>query len=389
MASVDTSERSASRVTEESRSVAFVGPLPPPLHGFTKICAQMLTLLEARSKVEVFDRAPRGDRAARRVAVQLLLPFRYIARCIKYRDISLYLALSGGFGQLYDWLYVLISRLFGVSVFIHHHSFAYLNAPTLLNRMFFALARKQKHIVLSRGMRAALASTYGLNPDRVKIISNAAFYDSIKLNPKAGIDSSLPLCLGFLSNITFEKGITEFFGVLAALRKRGIDYRAVIAGPVRSDVSATFTQLLAESADTVHIGPVYDETKDAFYRQLDIFLFPSKYVNEAEPLVIHEALRSGVPVLACDRGAIAEILGNGAGFAFTQDNFVENAVTQIVQMSRNRKQLENAQRLSFEQSQRLGSMARMELGLLLDEISGPRAPAKISASKDACDSGFS
>ena len=40
--------------------VAFVGPLPPPVHGFSNICANMLRLLRGRVPVEVFDRAARS-----------------------------------------------------------------------------------------------------------------------------------------------------------------------------------------------------------------------------------------------------------------------------------------------------------------------------------------
>ena len=40
------------------RSVAFVGPLPPPLHGLSAACAAMLALLQNRGTVAVFDRSP-------------------------------------------------------------------------------------------------------------------------------------------------------------------------------------------------------------------------------------------------------------------------------------------------------------------------------------------
>ena len=73
---------------------------------------------------------------------QLLQPFRYIAWCLKGRDCSLYLALSGGHGQLFDWPYVMIAKILGSRIFIHHHSFAYLNSPNIINRMFFRARSK-------------------------------------------------------------------------------------------------------------------------------------------------------------------------------------------------------------------------------------------------------
>ena len=73
------------------------------------------------------------------------------------RDVILYLALSGGRGQFIDLIYVLISRrLFRRPIFVHHHSFVYINSPSWLNRCFFALVRNATHIALSPNMGQAL-----------------------------------------------------------------------------------------------------------------------------------------------------------------------------------------------------------------------------------------
>lgn len=356
-----------------TRRVAFVGPLPPPVHGFSNICAHVLELLTAGSAVEVFDRAPRANNAVLGRIAQLFQPFRYIAWCLEGGGASLYLALSGGKGQFFDWPYVIVAKVFRSRIFIHHHSFAYLNSPTFFNKVFFALVRRETHIALSQGMRLALSRTYGLDLDVVKIVSNAAFYASMKADRKLEADSSAPICVGFLSNVTFEKGFVEFFEVLSQLKKRGVAYKALIAGPVSQDASGRFFQLIASSSDTVYLGPIYGDAKDRFYDQLDIFLFPTQYANEAEPLVIHEALRSSVQVIACDRGAIAEMLGNGAGLVFTKEDFVRGATVHIERLDHDRAQLKAAQRLSQEQFQRIRRDAQTAMASVLDEISGPAA----------------
>ena len=353
-----------------TRRVAFVGPLPPPVHGFSNVCAHVLELLTARSTVRIFDRAPRDDNAVLKRARQLLQPFLYMAWCLKGRDLSLYLALSGGHGQIFDWPYVMIAKVIGSRIFIHHHSFAYLNSPNIVNKALFALVRNATHIVLSEGMGVALSNTYKLDSNLVRVVSNAAFY--APMNPGATVQANArsPICLGFLSNITFDKGFVAFFEVLSELKKRGVAYRAMVAGPVSPDASGRFSQLLSSASDTVYLGPIYGGTKDRFYDQLDLFLFPSQYLNEAEPLVIHEALRSGVQVIACDRGAIAEMLSNGAGLVFTRDDYVRSAASHIERLSRNHAELRIAQGLSQEQFQRMRSVARSAISELLNEMTG-------------------
>jgi glycosyltransferase involved in cell wall biosynthesis len=350
------------------RSIAFVGPLPPPLNGFSNVCAMMLAMLRLNGEVHVFDRAPK-HKQPRQLITQLLLPLQYAVLCLRRRDVVLYLALSGAFGQIYDWLYVLISKVLRRPIYIHHHSFAYIHQPTRLNHWFFAWVRNANHVVLSRSMGEALVALYGLDPACVKAVSNAAFYTSAEASRPVPA-ARAPLQLGYLSNITFEKGIVEFFSILDRLRELQIEYRAHIAGPVAEAARETFEKLLSSASQVEYVGPVFGEAKDAFYRQLDVFLFPTKYANEAEPLVVYEAMRQGVYVIACDRGAISEMLRNGAGVAYARDQIIESAAAQIATFDRDRELLRSAQKMSALQAQRIRTSGRTELDTLLNRMQG-------------------
>jgi glycosyltransferase involved in cell wall biosynthesis len=356
--------------------VCFVGPLPPPLHGFSSVCAMMLNVLKARMPVEVFDRAPDLDARASGVLRQLIRPLKFLATCIGKRDTTLYLALSGGRGQYIDLLYVLTAKLLRRAIFIHHHSYVYINSPRRLNRCFFALVRNENHIVLSAKMGVSLTRTYHLDPARVRVVSNAAFYASEDAHQLHGNDAA-PLQLGFLSNITFEKGFVEFFDVLAALEQRGIAYQAHIAGPVAADARQTLDRLLKSTPNVEYAGPVYGEDKERFYRQLDVFLFPTRYANEAEPLVIYEAMRRGVHVIACDRGSIAEMLRDGAGLVFPRDSVVEAAARHLEDFSKDRSALLSAKWRSMQQAQRILSAGKSSLENLVSSMQGTSQPLSI------------
>ena len=179
-----------------------------------------------------------------------------------------------------------------------------------------------------------------------------------------------PINIGFLSNITFDKGFVDFFGVLQRLRQLGVEYRAHIAGPLAPGARATFQQLLNDASDVRYVGPVHGSDKDRFYRQLDIFLFPTNYANEAEPLVVYEAMRQGVFVIACNRGAISEMLVNGAGLAFARDDIVESAAMRIAEFSRDRHALAHAGNLSLRQAEHIRISGQQELEQLLVRMRG-------------------
>ena len=44
------------------------------------------------------------------------------------------MSVSGGVGQVYELAFLLLARLRGMRVFLHHHSFAYLDRPGMLTR---------------------------------------------------------------------------------------------------------------------------------------------------------------------------------------------------------------------------------------------------------------
>jgi glycosyltransferase involved in cell wall biosynthesis len=329
----------------------------------------MLELLKTRMPVHVFDRAP-GHAGPLRFARQLAGPFRYLAGCFRRRNQVLYLALSGGRGQFFDLAYVLAGKLFRQHVVIHHHSFAYINSPSWLSRSLLALVRRDTHVVLSRNMGASLIRIYGLKADGVKVVSNAAFYGSTDDDTVAATGEAAPINVGFLSNITFEKGFVEFFGILRQLKQLGVEYRAHIAGPLAPGARPTFDKLLGEASNVQYVGPVYGADKERFYQRLDIFLFPTNYANEAEPLVIYEAMRHGVYVIACDRGAISEMLLNGAGLALARNGMVASAATHIANFSRDRRALADTRERSRLQAQRIRSSGRLELESLLVRMQG-------------------
>ncbi len=357
------------------RRVAFVGPLPPPVNGFSSVCAMMLERLRTKIPVDVFNRAPKLHARLWGIFLQFLHPARYFGVSLRRDGVILYLALSGGRGQFIDLIYVLIGKLFRQPIFVHHHSFIYINSPSWFNRCFFALTRDATHIALSPKMGRALVRVYGLKSSAIIVLSNAAFYEADE-EAYAAANDGAPLQLGFLSNISFEKGIVEFFGILERLTRAGVPYQAHIAGPLAPDARQTFDELLGAAGDVEYVGPVYGGQKERFYRQLDVFVFPTNYANEAEPLVIYEAMRQGVHVIACDRGAIAEMLSNGAGLAFAREQMVESAAAHIAKLNDDRQALAAAKRNSMQQARRVRYAGQVALEDLLACMQGMPEPAR-------------
>jgi glycosyltransferase involved in cell wall biosynthesis len=218
-------------------------------------------------------------------------------------------------------------------------------------------------------MGQRLALRYRLHARSLMVLSNAAFLAEPPEAPAhPGASGAAPVRIGFLSNITFEKGFVEFFDVLARLISLQVSYHAYLAGPVAAEAKEVFERMLTSAPNAEHLGPVYGDAKNRFYGQIDVLLFPTKYANEADPLVIHEALCSGVYVIACSRGAIPDVLCNGAGLAFPMEQFVDQATECIRVMSLDREKLLQGQHLALEHARRLRKTGSLALENVLESI---------------------
>lgn len=301
--------------------IFFVGPLPPPVHGFSEINQRMLLALRSQHQVVAFDVTPRSNPMS-------FVPvwWRFFLCVLSRKPKALYLALSGGRRQWIDLAFVLFARLGGVPIFVHHHSFSYLNKWRLSAAVLFQALRGATHIVLCGCMCERLAKQYGIGPANLRVLSNVAFLENIDA-PEHVNSKPAPLRVGFLSNITAEKGVFEFFAVLRESSTAGLELQGVIAGPVDPSVKESFCANLEVGANVKHIGAVYGADKRAFFAGVDVLFFPTRYSNEAEPVTILEALGHGVPVVAFARGCIEGMIPVAAGAVFPySEAFVKQTI---------------------------------------------------------------
>lgn len=295
-------------------TVFFVGPLPPPVHGFSVINEAFLKSLASACKVVSFDRAVGGvgpagafNRIRRLIKAQWLLASFFFRLCVE-RPTSVYLGMSGGHGQVLDLLFLALAKIFGCRIYVHHHNFNYLDNPTYISNWTMLFLISSNHIVLCHKMASLLSEKYMISTDRLHVLSNIAFVAPVQ--PFSLSDESSEhgvFRVGFLSNITEEKGVFDFIETVSELTSRGLHVLGTIAGPVDDAVSDRFFSAINGRSDISYVGPVYGGEKIKFFNRVDCLLFPTKYKNEAEPVTIIEAFRAGLPVVATERGCIREM----------------------------------------------------------------------------------
>lgn len=282
---------------------------------------------------------------------------------------TIYRPINGGGSQVYDLFYILISRVFTKKLFIHHHSFNYLNRTSKLFSLLNKIAGKNStHIVLGKRMADLLVERYGIQRDKIIILSNLAFFETITMEAKT-VNSKLRI--GHLANLCSEKGVNIFVDVCKKLNEMGVEFSAQVAGPFVDEATKKYiTKSLQVIPQLEYLGPLYADKKLAFYEGLDCFIFPSKYNNEAEPLVLYEAGMFGAYIMGTQRGSMKDVIESLEGYSIDEKNDVAQSIAEKIksQIDSEGFSLNNRKdRIELFRQKRL--TAKPSLLLLLEEMS--------------------
>ena len=296
--------------------VTMVGAFPPPVHGMAATNAAVRDqFVAAGATTRVIDVSANTLASSLASRLERLPKIGSAALGLLFgghrSGDPLYMSMSGGLGQLYEILFILCARLRGLRLYLHHHSFAYLDTPNLVSWfLVLAAGRSAVHITLSRHMAERLQQLYRVR--RASPVSNTVFLpgpQSVDFPDRIRLGT-----VGFMSNLSLEKGLFEFFNLAADMQRSGMPVKASLAGPFQDARTEEQARARLTDIDNVeYVGQKYGEEKDVFYSDIDVFIFPTLYRNEAEPLVIHEAMSRGIPVIAYGRGCIPEMIGSDSG----------------------------------------------------------------------------
>lgn len=323
------------------RKVLVVGLFPPPINGQRIVTQRMFEQISGATTAMRYDlnRFPRLRSLSKLLSTVMAAAAMVAARRKGFA--ALYLAPHSGGGLLLSCFLALSSRLLGYELYVHYHSYRHITHHSRLMAAFLGLCGERAvHIVLAPPMEWGLRHLYP-SVHRVAVVSNSVF---VVPRPVPRAFDRPRLRIGHLSNLSREKGIGIVLECLRRLLVEGTDVELVLGGPATdratraliSDAAAEFGGRLS------YLGALESGDVQRFYDKIDVFLFPTLYEHEAEPLVIIDAMSAGVPVLATNRGCIAYLLRASDGCTFDAFEFVDHAVERIATWARSPTALSEA-----------------------------------------------
>lgn len=180
------------------------------------------------------------------------------------------------------------------------------------------------------------------------LIQNGADGNKIEVT-RCGVDASQfstrqdhvvsePVKVGLVGRLVEKKGVDILLKALAVLRQQGRNIRVLIAGsgPLSSDLKKQAFDLGLDEQAVVFLGSIPHKEVANFIENLDIFVLPCKQDSQGDmdgiPVVLMEAMLSGVPVISTRLSGIPELVINGETGLLVEPSDSDGLVSAINQM---------------------------------------------------------
>lgn len=299
-------------------SVLCVVQLPPPVHGVSVMNAVSVKALRECGDISctvvpigtsVHNRDV-GALSVRKFWLTGWFLIRYAASLCRFPRVVYFPFSPVGLNAYRDVLVAAMARCCGARLVLHLHG---TNIQRLIARqprwrpILRWVFRDSTVITQSARLKEDIGGVFDGEPC---IIPNTIDDESGHLPSVA--KKTAPPCILFFSNLQKEKGVLTFIAMLAEIARRGIPFDAIIAGSpyvLRVEDVQRVVEQHGLSGRVRVTGPLYGQDKTRVFAGADVFVLPSE--NEAFPLVVLEALASGLPIVASTAGAIEDMVRDG------------------------------------------------------------------------------
>ena len=167
---------------------------------------------------------------------------------------------------------------------------------------YFLVSRFTKGIVLSNSLKQNL--TPFLKDKNIFSLPNFA-QDYLYTKDKKFVKDELRIF--YLSNLMKEKGIFCLLNALKNLEKNNIIYKAKIAGNIDQNYSKEILKLFTELKNAEYIGIVNGDDKKSLLEWGNIFVLPTFYKMEGQPISILEAMATTNLVVTTNHAGISDV----------------------------------------------------------------------------------
>lgn len=303
--------------------ILLIGPFPDPVNGCSLANQTFLEYLEKQDQLNVYTINTNTDPNIQGIQgsfgwIKLFSFMRVYFEIYKIFIVkSVYLTPGQSFfGVLKYAPFILLAWLLRKPIIMHIHGNYLGTQYQLLNgikkKVFkFLVSRSSAGIVLSNSLQDNFNEI--LTEDKIYIVENFANNELIENTIIQKDNSRLKLL--WLSNLMKEKGILDFLDSLILLKNRKISFEVKLAGKIEEGLEQKVHEKLNEIGESAeYLGVVSGNHKKNQLLFANVFVFPTYYTMEGQPISLIEAMATGNIIVTTDHAGIPDIVGSENGY---------------------------------------------------------------------------
>lgn len=338
--------------------VLIIGPFPPPITGNSLINKLVFKHLPILYPVITMDKINNSYPVLKEDLGRFSFKkiFFYFSQYLKILKVfnadKIYMAIGiTFFGVLKYAPFIFFAKLLRKEVIIHIHSNhlwkEYETLKGIRKRIFYnVLAKADKGIVLSSSLRKNL--TPFLNNDKIFELENFAedflFKNSTDKNVK-------DLRLTFLSNLMIEKGIVDLLEALLILQDQGVNFKAKIAGGIDTEMEKIILPYFEKLSENVeYLGVVHGDQKKNLLDWSNVFVFPTYYTMEGQPICVFEAMATSNIILTTKHAGIPDVFKEGVNGFYIDKKSPVSISNKLIELSNNMENMSSIFKNNFKES---------------------------------------
>jgi glycosyltransferase involved in cell wall biosynthesis len=189
-------------------------------------------------------------------------------------------------------------------------------------------------IANSEATRAQLVASFPCVEEKVRVLYPGLELERFNNEPTKGDRSRPRPTIGFLGELTPEKGADVLVAAAKEVIRHIPNARFIIGGQGSEEKRLKQIATKAGLADAIlFLGFVFDDA--AFYEELSAFAFPSLPGFDGLPMVVLQALAQGVPTVASRVGGVPEVIQPGVTGWLVQPGRPDELADGILQILEN------------------------------------------------------
>lgn len=295
--------------------VCIIGQFPPPLHGLSIALQTIVNSEEIKEKYVVENIDIKNNK---RIISNLF-------KIVKTDADLYYFTISQSlFGNLRDMLILKLILIKKKKVVIHYHGGYYKKLYDKMNIFQkkinkVLISKIDIMIALSNGLKKLFVDV--INPEKVRVCENYIEDSSIMSDDEfkdklSTIKNKDKIEVLYLSNFIESKGYKEVLKAASNFKDQQVLFHFAGAFFEKKD-EVDFMQFIEENrlqSVVKYHGVVRGAHKKTLLMQSNIFVLPTYYPNEGQPISIIEAMGNGLMILTTSHAGIPDIVNENNGF---------------------------------------------------------------------------